>query len=324
MHTAVAMFVLFMAPSQLPAEFVSLLTPLEYAYTGGGYDNRLFHYRLFVPIATDSAEKRPLIVWLHGLGEAGDDNVHHLRWLNRLIFLPPLKPERYPFFLLAVQCPHDNPAWTRNHLSAGDDMIDVASAILEQTLRDFPIDPERVYLAGLSTGGSGCWEFATRYPEFFAAVAPLASAGGNNLQVRRLTNIPIWAFHSNQDAGTPIRFVRSTVQALKEADGNVHLTEIESTSHESWKPAFDDYHLLDWLLSQRRGQASSSPAPGTIALRRRLQDFAKGWQWWQILLQVAVPTILLVAIAKVITQRRRAIARSRLASSSTSNLDALG
>jgi poly(3-hydroxybutyrate) depolymerase len=183
MHTVLALLVGLAAPGQVPAEFVTLFTPLEYRYSGGGYEERLFKYRLYVPDAT--TERMPLVVWLHGVGEAGHDNVNQLRWLERLVFRRSWKERDYPFFLLAVQCPLDNSAWTRNGARAAgdDDMIDVARAVMEETLRSYPIDPERVYLAGISSGGSGCWEFAARYPEYFAAVAPMASGGGDRSRV---------------------------------------------------------------------------------------------------------------------------------------------
>ncbi len=319
MHFTIA--ILCVAGSQFSGELLTLLTPVDYRYTGGGYSDREFHYRLYRATPSDT-ESLPLIVWLHGLGEAGDDNMKHLRWLDRLIFRRPWERDRYPFFLLAVQCPSDNRTWTREPDSAAeDDMINVTRAILDQVLRDYPIDRSRVYLTGLSSGGSGCWALGIRYPEYFAAVAPIASRGGDDSQVMRLAKIPVWAFHCTADGRTPVLPVATTVKTLIGAGGNACLTQIESNSHDAWTAAFEQYHLLDWLLAQRRGQTSSSPAPGTIALRSRLQDFANGWQWWQILLQVAVPTTLIVAIAKVVKQRRQAIARSRLASSSTSHVD---
>ncbi len=306
MFVSVALFVALMLSVELHADFVFLFTPLEYRYSGGGYHDTVFRYRLFVPDVSEQEGKRPLIVWLHGYGEAGHDNIAHLRWLDRLILRPPWERRSYQFFVLAVQCPHENGHWYRSSASAtDDDMVNVAAAIVEQTVRDNPIDPRRVYLAGVSSGGNGCWELALRHPERFAAVAPLASEGISQSQIDRLIGMPIWVFNSNQDATTPIGHVREVVSDLKKAGGNVHLTEVDSTKHDCWTAAFEDYDLLEWLLSQRRGESSRWNAPGTIFLRGRVNNLLKGWAISQIVLQVGVLLALLTVVWYCAKQVRR-------------------
>ena len=305
MHHSLAL--LLMAFGQIDLGFTALLTPLEHRYTGGGYRDHLFRYRLFIPDISDPADCKPLVVWLHGFGEAGEDNVRHLLWLEHTVFSRPWQRHRYPFFLLAVQCPVENPIWTLADKTGGDDMMEVTRDILKQTLQEYPIDCERVYLSGISSGGTGCWDFAIRYPEIFAAVAPIASAGGDLSRVDRLLGTPIWAFHSERDAKPPIHRVASTIAALKDAGGIGHLTAIDSAAHDAWTSAFDEYHLLDWLLAQNRGQATSSPPPGSISISWRIADLSKGWQWWQLVLQVSVMILLLMAGYNFLRPRRRAI-----------------
>jgi hypothetical protein len=94
---------------------------------------------------------------------------------------------------------------------------------------------------------------------------------------------------------------------LKDAGGNVHLTEIESSGHDCWSAAFNDYHLLDWLLSQRRGHVS--PAPGSISMSNGLQDLFKEWRWWQVLAQAAVLAAILAILAVAVRRRLRAPTR---------------
>jgi predicted peptidase len=303
MQNIIAVLIALVATPPVNPEFVSLFEPLEYRFTGGQYTDREFKYRLYVGATTESDQRMPLIVWLHGMGDGGIDNAWQLRWLERLIFRHQAG-HRYPFFLLAVQCPPDNPAWTRaGSTFQADDMINVAKEILEQTLRDYPTDPERVYLSGVSSGGTGCWLFVARYPELFAAVAPFASAGGDSSTANRIAHIPIWAFHSKDDRGTKIRGVRDTVGAVKASGGNAHLTEVDSAEHDCWSIAFDR-HLLDWLLAQRRGQTPSWD-PGALPLGVRLADFARGWQWWQVLLQVGIPVLLIAGVWSAMRARRR-------------------
>jgi predicted esterase len=300
-------------------DFVSLSIPLEFRYTGGGYRDELFRYRLFLPNMADQKKNWPLIVWLHGNCESQRDNIAHLRWLDQFVFRPPWHKGRYPFFLLAVQCPRDNFDWTRRASDIQDDMANVAAAIVEQTLGDYPIDPDRVYLSGVSSGGSGCWEFALRHPELFAAVAPMGSDGGNNTRVDQLKDMPVWAFHCNRDTDTPVALVRATVRVLSEAGGKACLTEIDSAKHDCWTAAFNDYHLLDWLLSQRRGQPS--PPPGSVPFTTRLADFAKTWQWWQAVAQVAIPLAICSAIWNLMKTSVRARSRANQTVADDSNTE---
>ncbi|MBI2826197.1 MAG: hypothetical protein HYX69_16070 [Planctomycetia bacterium] len=305
MSPALILTLSLLQPGALHAEFVALFTPLEYRYTGGGYRDHLFRYRLFVPDGADAARPLPLLVWLHGYGESGDDNLHHLTWLDTLVFPRPWQRSRFPFFVLAVQCPKDNPEWVYWPGSSGgsaggapraDDMVNVVAAILEETLRTRVIDAQRVSLAGLSSGGNGCWELALRRPEMFSAVAPLASPGGDVSRIDRLVSVPVWAFHSTRDEWMPPRFVRRTVRALAQAGGRVHLTEFDSVSHDCWTPAFEQYDLRNWLLAQRRGAAPLWYGPGHIALAGHAANVLRHWTWWQLLLETAVVAALALAV----------------------------
>ena len=128
---------------------------------------------------TESAKRYPLLVWLHGYGENGLDNERQLKWLD-LILDDPDHVEKYRFFILAVQCAPGDPAWYRNSKTATPaDMLAAAMDVLHKVMQDYPVDLDRICLAGVSTGGSACWEMAMRYPDVFAAVVPMASWGGD-------------------------------------------------------------------------------------------------------------------------------------------------
>lgn len=258
-----------------------------------------YHYRLHEPIFEASTATRfPLIVWLHGQGEQGEDNVDQLEWLDKLIFLPPRKAERYPFFLLAVQCPKAKRTWFRENATAAEaknDMLEVTYAAVQNLIQNKAIDADRVYLAGLSAGGTACWELALRYPERFAAVLPLASVGTFRADLERLRGIPVWAFHSAHDGG--IEMLRTTVSSLERLGGNVRLTELPSADHNCWCSAFQDHHALEWLLAQRRGRYSRA---GSIPAFQRLWRLFDGWRWWQLLLQGVVIWVLGMVACKAI------------------------
>jgi predicted peptidase len=241
--------------------FDEVFSEETYEYSGRGCQNRVFRYRLFISDVSPPKKGLPLIVWLHGKGEAGNDNLAQLRYLYQLLFRISRNEQKYPFFLLAVQCPADNPVWTTSAQNS-DDMINVVLAIVDKTTADYPIDLERITLAGLSSGGNGCWEMAVRHPDRFAGVAPISSSGGDPSRISRLVGVPVWAFNNVDDRSTPIDSVRASVRALQAAGGQAHLTEYQASGHDAWSAAFRRDDVLDWLLAQRRGHRSWMNAPG--------------------------------------------------------------
>ena len=285
---------LAMASVLLFGDFADLFEAHVHRYTGGQYHNELFRYRLFVPHSMEPTKQYPLLVWLHGLGEAGSDNQRNLNYLN-LLLDDPDHIEQFRYFILVVQCPKMNPGWFHSYgdvdsgVAQSDDILTVTAEILQKTMRKYPVDPDRVYLAGVCSGASGCWEMAIRYPELFAAVVPMTAPRGDVSRVTKLVNIPIWAFISisEQENG-----VKDMVAALKSVGGNVHLTVTPTPSHDSWSEPMRG-GVMDWMLTQRRGSPSCWTPPGYST-----------WQWWHIL---TLPCALLVflRLAWCIEQRRR-------------------
>ena len=155
-----------------------LFKDLFFRYTGRGYHNRLIRYRLFVPDDLTPPKKYPMIVWLHGRGDGGKENAKQLNHLDECIFTEPSAPGQFQFFFLAVECPPGNPLWTTSSAEA-DDMINVVVAAMDKTIGEYPVDASAISLAGISSGGSGVWDLAMRFPERFSAIAPMASSGGD-------------------------------------------------------------------------------------------------------------------------------------------------
>jgi predicted peptidase len=298
--------------------FLDLFQERNLVYTGGGYRERVFRYRLFVPEtnpltpgaspARGEGERRwPMIIWLHGKGTAGEDNLSQLRHLSG-IFEPPWDRSRYPLFVLAPQCPRDNPLWTGGGAEA-DDMLNVVWAMVQEIVRELPVDEERISVCGVSSGGSGCWEMALRWPEALAAIAPTGSSGADLARIGRLVRVPVWAFHSTYDPGTPVEGVRRTVAALKEAGGIVHLTEVDTQSHDCWSAAFNEHELLSWLLSQQRGKAQRPP--GSLSLGGRVRGLWRSlmadWTPAQLAAQIGLPLLILLAVWSVRRKRQAAM-----------------
>lgn len=285
----------------VPQRFADLFAQRSFRYSGGVYANHRFQYWLFAPVM-ERGQRYPIVVWLHGFGEAGSDDAKHLAWLGNLMMLPPWTRERFPYFVLCVRCPIENPTWNggpngaRSNDLAGSDMISVTDAILTELLSELPIDQDRIYLAGVSSGGTGAWQYALRHPDRFAAVAPLAGGqvGGD---YARLRGVPVRAFHSTHDLGSSVIGARQNVAELQAAGGHGKLTEIDTVSHDCWTAAFTDHDLLDWLLAQRRG------GPIVMEMRpwyRRLNEVLGDWTMGQAIGQVVVSVLVGAALFEVL------------------------
>jgi predicted peptidase len=202
-----------------------------------------FRYRLFIPKPLKEGRQYPLLLWLPGKETIDEENVEQLKH-TEFLFRDPDKPWKHPYFVLAPQCPKDR-----------SKEYDVTITVLDDTLRRYPVDPDRVYLLGISAGGSSAWKFALAHPERFAAVAPLGSGGAPpGADVSRLRDVPIWAFHKEGDSCIPIDGVRRTVKAVQEAGGTAHLTVLPGGGHDAWNAGIGTYRVVDWMLWQRRGE----------------------------------------------------------------------
>lgn len=229
----------------------------EHGYTGEEYQNESFKYRLFIPTSSEQ-EKLPILLWLHGAGEYGRDNLLHLRWFDR-IFIDSDHLEKYPFFVLAVQYPRENPMWFRSTRgwargkSPKDDMGEIAIDVLRSVMKKYPIDSDRVYVAGISDGGGGCWEIVSRHPDLFAAAMPMAGGPTNSSILQKLIKVPIWAFNNSNDHLSPVEPIQQAVNEINRLGGIAHLTSDEGTVHDCWTAAFLNHDVVEWMLHQRRG-----------------------------------------------------------------------
>jgi predicted peptidase len=144
---------------------------------------------------------------------------------------------------------------------------------LRQTMAEFRVDPDRVYLTGLSMGGHGTWYLAYRRPDLFAAIAPICGwvpdfpqfkgsvpvvpmDSGPPLPAlaRQLRGVPVWIFHGEMDRVVPVTGSREPAAALKEAGGNVRYTEFLGLDHNSWDATYGSTEFVTWLFAQRRGK----------------------------------------------------------------------
>jgi predicted peptidase len=125
--------------------------------------------------------------------------------------------------------------------------------LLDDIIRTYRVDRDRVYLTGLSMGGFGTWDLAAAHPEKFAAIAPICG-GGNPQNAKKLARLPIWVFHGAKDPTVPIERSREMVEALKAAGANVKFTVYPEAQHDSWTETYNNPEFYQWLLEQKRGK----------------------------------------------------------------------
>ncbi len=215
-------------------------------------------YRLLKPAAMRPGEQYPLVVFLHGIGERGEDNRAQLRFLPTWMAAPDYRT-RYRCFLIAPQCRPDA-LWVETPRAfdrqaprqpPGPQMkmvIDILDVVVEQ----FPVDRRRLYLTGLSMGGYGSWDLGTRLAERWAAVAPICG-GGDELYADRLVNVPVWAWHGDADDVVPVTRSRRMIEAIRQAGGAPRYTELPGVGHDSWTPAYQSPEgVLPWMFAQRK------------------------------------------------------------------------
>jgi predicted peptidase len=121
------------------------------------------------------------------------------------------------------------------------------------------VDPERIYLTGLSMGGFGTWSLAAYRPQRFAAIVPICG-GGEMILTRRLAQMPTWAFHGGKDPVVPLKRSEEMVDALKRVNQDAKLTVYPEAGHDSWTATYDNPEVYEWLLEHKR-QASVAGGP---------------------------------------------------------------
>ncbi|MCP4708582.1 MAG: alpha/beta fold hydrolase [Planctomycetes bacterium] len=199
-------------------------------------------YLLTIPKKYQSkGNPSPLILFLHGAGERGAD-------LDRVKIHSPLNfandnPDEFPFILLSPQC-STNHTWL-------NELKDLAS-LLDNITSRYNVDPDRIYLTGLSMGGFATWALAAEYPQRFAALVPICG-GGQSWNTSKLKNIPTWAFHGDNDKVVPHARSENMINALiKAGNQNAKLTTYPGVGHNAWTKTYNNPKLYQWLLKHKK------------------------------------------------------------------------
>lgn len=225
-------------------------------HTGPG--GILLPYRLWVPRDYVQSTRYPVLLFLHGMGERGDDNLRQLE-NGVLAFCAPDLQKRAPTFVVYPQCPKSD-TWARAPVDgtapkeAMTPALAAAFGLLETLAKEFSLSPSARLVGGLSMGGYGTWELLCSHPGAFAGAMPICG-GGDPARIGAAKNVPVWAFHGAKDDAVPVGASRAMVKALRRAGGRVRYTEYSDVGHASWEPALADKKALRWLLARGRQRA---------------------------------------------------------------------
>lgn len=225
-------------------------------------DGKPHRYQVFVPSPRAAGRKPPVIVFLHGSGERGDDGAK-----QTLVGIGPYiraHLDSFPAIVVFPQAPEGS-EWSDN--------VDLVFAQLDAATREFHGDAARTYLTGLSMGGYGVWEMALHAPDRFAALAPVCGAvkppsDERELYVTavageadpyaaiatRLRGVPVWIFHGARDDLVLPEDDRRLIAAFRAAGAkDARHTEFPDANHNSWDPAYSQTpEFWEWLFAQRR------------------------------------------------------------------------
>ncbi len=221
-------------------------------------------YRLLLPDELEGPA--PVLIFLHGAGERGDDNSRQL--VHGTDFLRSAANE-FGCIVVAPQCPEDS-SWAAfervdGELILHDQMtepLELVIALVDSLAEEFEVDPNRLYIMGLSMGGYGSWDAIARYPGKFAAAAPICG-GGHPSMAQQMVDTPVWAFHGDDDSVVPVERSREMIQAIKDAGGEPKYTEYPGVNHGSWVPTFAEPELLPWITSQSLSGEAAQSQPAT-------------------------------------------------------------
>ena len=221
----------------------------------------------------DQPGKPAIVVFLHGIGERGDENLASIR-LAVPDIVKQIKDAKQKVILLAPECP-SNQLWAPLHRGgAGAKLTEkpaqalgLVPVLIQKKIKEFNADPDRVYITGLSMGGYGTWDLISRYgTDLFAAAMPCCGGGDPAQANEKLKDLPIWIFHGGADPTVPVMLSRRMYTALKDAgNDNVFYREYPGVQHDCWTQTYQNPEAWKWLFSQKRGVRSDiRPEQGAV------------------------------------------------------------
>ncbi len=224
--------------------------------------NDTLKYRIMYPLNFDPQKKYPLILFLHGSGERGSDNIAQLAHGAKL-FAQDDNRLNFPAIVIFPQCPI-NDYWAKtimkkdtnstniflfNPESEATKPLALTIKLIKKFLKESYIDKKRVYVGGLSMGGMGTFEILYRCPKVFSAAVPMCGGGKPELAGEYANRVKIWVFHGAKDDVVLPEYSEIMVDAIKKAGGDIKFTLYPDANHNCWDSAFSEPNLLPWLFS---------------------------------------------------------------------------
>lgn len=201
-------------------------------------------YRLYVPKEYNGRTPLPIVVFLHGAGEKGNDNQKQInnRANGAMVFA---EQKSNPCIFIAPQCPAGNASW------ASPQQRQHVPLIVKTVCKEYRVDENRIYITGLSLGGNGTWVQLADSPNLYAAAIPICGWGAGKYE--GFKNVPIWAFHAADDPTVKVNGTDDAMKGVRAAGGNPIYTRYEKGGHASWVEAYKTQVAVDWLFAQKRG-----------------------------------------------------------------------
>jgi len=231
---------------------------LRFSYNKYIDNGDTLQYRMLYP-DSDTLRKYPLVIFLHGSGERGNDNEAQLKW-GVTNFATDQNMMLHPALVIAPQCP-GKMSWsnfsgdknsTEMHLqSTPTKPMALLIGLIHQLIKTMPVDSNRIYITGLSMGGYGTYDAIERYPNLFAAAVPVCG-GGDVSKVASIKNIPIWIVHGAEDPAVNPVYSLDMLRALTTAGAHPGFTQYPEVGHFSWLGAYSDPLIMEWLFRQRK------------------------------------------------------------------------
>lgn len=212
------------------------------------------NFGLFIPHDYNSATRYPVIVFLHGAMEGGNNGTSCMG-----VGLGPAVAKRAANFPFIVIFPQTDDSWKSEVGSK------IVLAALDKVQHDYSTDTQRVILSGLSNGGYGTWSIGAQYPGRFCALVPMAGYS-DYPDVPRLTSLPVWCFHNSGDFLVSVGGSREMCQRINQAGGHAKYDEFDSIGHDCWDQAYDQGDLFAWMLQQRNGGLADQGRPAGAKL----------------------------------------------------------
>jgi predicted peptidase len=258
------------APSaNVPAPIVKVNPDLdlyqkkEYAYAA----DKILPYRILYPESYDKSakdKKYPLVLFLHGGGERGNDNEKQLSH-GAALFAEKSNRMNFPAIVVAPQCPADK-YWATSTIDRTTSPLKIefdytkepnwnliaANELIKKLAKEERVDPSRIYVTGLSMGGMGTYESVYRYPDLYAAALPICGGGDLKVYDKRVAKTPFWIFHGDSDVVVDVNLSRKMNEKLKSLGATVKYTEYPGVNHNSWDNVFADPEYLKWMMTQKR------------------------------------------------------------------------